>query len=103
MTAHTAKRGHGARGERLQYWMLGGFLGGLTLGLIVHGFAADAAWVDAVTTYITQPIGQIFLRLLFMLVIPLLVSALIVGVADMGEARHLRTVGLRTLLYTVIV
>ena len=90
-------------GGRLQYWMLGGFLGGLVLGLIVHNFAADAAWVDIVTTYVTQPIGQIFLRLLFMLVIPLLVSALIVGVAEMGEARHLKTIGLRTLLYTIIV
>lgn len=104
MTAQTAEGkagGHG--GQRLQYWMLGGFLAGLALGLIVHAVAADTAWVHAVTTYVTQPIGQIFLRLLFMLVIPLLVSALIVGVADMGEARHLKTVGLRTLLYTVIV
>ncbi|HZV18456.1 MAG TPA: dicarboxylate/amino acid:cation symporter [Sphingobium sp.] len=104
MTAQTAQgeaSGHGS--QRLQYWMLGGFLAGLALGLVVHAVAADAVWVHAVTTYITQPIGQIFLRLLFMLVIPLLVSALIVGVADMGEARHLRTVGLRTLLYTVIV
>jgi len=104
MTAQTADGKAGGHGsQRLQYWMLGGFLVGLALGLIVHATAADAAWVHAVTTYITQPIGQIFLRLLFMLVIPLLVSALIVGVADMGEARHLRTVGLRTLLYTVIV
>ncbi|HWJ68571.1 MAG TPA: dicarboxylate/amino acid:cation symporter [Sphingobium sp.] len=104
MSAQTARKdGDARRGERLQYWMLGGFLAGLGLGLIVHGFAADAAWVHAMTTYVTQPIGQIFLRLLFMLVIPLLVSALIVGVADMGEARHLRTVGLRTLFYTIIV
>src|SRR3546814_15518873 len=54
-------------------------------------------------SYFTGPIGQIFLRLLFMLVIPLLVSALIVGVAEMGEMRALKTVGLRTLVYTVVV
>jgi len=100
----TASSAEGERREsRLQYWMLGGFLAGLVLGLIVHSFATDARWVDIVMTYVTQPIGQIFLRLLFMLVIPLLVSALIVGVADMGEARHLKTVGLRTLIYTVLV
>jgi DAACS family dicarboxylate/amino acid:cation (Na+ or H+) symporter len=91
------------RETRLQYWMLGGFLAGLVLGLIVHGVAAGETWVAVFTTYVTQPFGQIFLRLLFMLVIPLLVSALVVGVAEMGEARHLRTIGLRTLLYTVIV
>lgn len=89
--------------SRLQYRMLGGFLAGLVLGLIVHSFAAGAPWVDVVIGYVTQPLGQIFLRLLFMLVIPLLVSALIVGVAEMGEAKRLGSIGLRTLVYTVIV
>ena len=51
----------------------------------------------------TQPIGQVFLRLLFMLVIPLLFSALVVGISEMGEIRALKRVGLRTLAYTVIV
>ncbi len=101
MTATLA--GEARKESRLQYWMLGGFAAGLLLGLIVHSFAVDAPWLAFVTSYITQPFGQIFLRLLFMLIIPLLVSALIVGVADMGEARHLKTIGLRTLLYTVIV
>ncbi|WP_030539314.1 dicarboxylate/amino acid:cation symporter [Sphingobium sp. DC-2] len=87
----------------LQWQMLAGFLAGLVLGLIVHASARDAAWVDHVTTYATGPIGQIFLRLLFMLVIPLLVSALIVGIAEMGEMRALRRVGLKTLLYTLLV
>jgi DAACS family dicarboxylate/amino acid:cation (Na+ or H+) symporter len=59
--------------------------------------------VELVTTYVTQPIGQIFLRLLFMLVIPLLFSALVVGISEMGEVRSLKRVGLRTLAYTVIV
>ena len=60
-------------------------------------------WVEIVTTYVTRPIGQIFLRLLFMLVIPLLFSALVVGIAEMGEIRSLKRVGLRTLVYTVVV
>lgn len=87
----------------LQWQMLGGFLTGLILGLGVYMAAPDAKWVDSVTTYVTGPIGQIFLRLLFMLVIPLLVSALIVGIAEMGELRSLRRVGLRTLIYTLVV
>ena len=83
--------------------MLIGFLVGLVLGLIVYSTQRDAAWVEVVTTYVTQPIGQIFLRLLFMLVIPLLFSALVVGISEMGEIRSLKRVGLRTLAYTVIV
>lgn len=90
-------------GLSLQWQMLVGFLVGLVAGLIVYSLQRDAAWVEAVTTYVTQPIGQIFLRLLFMLVIPLLVSALVVGISEMGEIRSLRRVGLRTLGYTVVV
>ncbi len=90
-------------GLSLQWQMLVGFLVGLVAGLIVYGMQRDAAWVEVVTTYVTQPIGQIFLRLLFMLVIPLLVSALVVGISEMGEIRSLKRVGLRTLGYTVVV
>ncbi len=96
----TPKTGHSST---LQWQMLIGFAAGLIGGLLVYTFAVDAPWVDIIATYITGPIGQIFLRLLFMLVIPLIVSALIVGISEMGEMRTLRTVGMRTLIYTVIV
>ena len=91
------------RGLELQWQMLIGFLVGLVGGLIVYSTQRDAAWVETFTTYVTEPIGQIFLRLLFMLVIPLLFSALVVGISEMGEIRSLKRVGLRTLAYTVIV
>ena len=91
------------RGVKLQWQMLIGFVAGLVLGLIVYSTQRDAAWVDIVTSYVTQPIGQIFLRLIFMLVIPLLFSALVVGISEMGEVRSLKRVGLRTLVYTVVV
>src|SRR3990170_1053137 len=91
------------RGLELQWQMLIGFLVGLIAGLIVYTTQRDAAWVEVVTTYVTQPIGQVFLRLLFMLVIPLLFSALVVGISEMGEVRSLKRIGLRTLAYTVIV
>src|SRR5918998_548582 len=91
------------RGLELQWQMLIGFLVGLIAGLIVYSTQADARWVEILTTYVTQPIGQIFLRLLFMLVIPLLFSALVVGISEMGEVRSLKRVGLRTLGYTVVV
>src|SRR5918994_7448251 len=91
------------RGLELQWQMLTGFLVALIAGLLVYSTQRDAAWVDTFTTYVTQPIGQVFLRLLFMLVIPLLFSALVVGISEMGEIKSLKRVGLRTLGYTVVV
>jgi DAACS family dicarboxylate/amino acid:cation (Na+ or H+) symporter len=81
--------------------MLLGFFSGLVAGLIVHVAAPGAPWVKTLTTYVTGPIGQIFLRLLFMLVIPLVFSALVVGVAKMGDVRSLKRIGIKTLVFTI--
>ena len=87
----------------LHWKMVIGFAAGLTLGLIAHYTAGpDAPWVDALTGYVTQPFGALFLRLIFMLVIPLLFSALVIGVAEMGDIRALGRVGWKTLGYTVL-
>jgi DAACS family dicarboxylate/amino acid:cation (Na+ or H+) symporter len=91
------------RGLPLHIQMLIGFLVGLIGGLIVYVTGHEAEWLRIFTTYVTQPIGQIFLRLLFMLVLPLLFSALVMGVAEMGDIRSLGRVGWKTLAYTVLV
>lgn len=86
----------------LHLQMLAGCAIGLIGGLVVNLTVGDAAWVRTVTTYVTGPVGQVFLRLLFMLVIPLLFSALVTGVAEMGDVKALRRIGLKTLLYTFV-
>jgi Na+/H+-dicarboxylate symporter len=90
-------------GIALHTKMLIGFLVGLVAGLAVYMTAQGEPWVETLTTYVTAPFGQIFLRLLFMLVIPLLFSALVVGIAEMGELASLKRVGIRTLIYTIAV
>lgn len=81
-----------------------GFVVGLGAGLATYWTThGEAAWLDWLTTWITVPVGQIFLRLLFMLVLPLLFSALVVGISEMGSMRALGRVGWKTLAYTVIV
>jgi dicarboxylate/amino acid:cation (Na+ or H+) symporter, DAACS family len=48
-------------------------------------------------------VGQVFLRLIFMIVIPLIFSALALGVAELGDVRRLGRIGLKTFLYTLLV
>ncbi|HVJ37313.1 MAG TPA: dicarboxylate/amino acid:cation symporter [Stenotrophomonas sp.] len=86
------------------HWKMGiGFIGGLLLGLLVF-FAGggESAWVQALTRYFTTPFSQLFLNLIFMLIVPLLFSALVMGVADMGDIRALGRIGWKTLAYTVV-
>jgi DAACS family dicarboxylate/amino acid:cation (Na+ or H+) symporter len=51
---------------------------------------------------ITEPAGKIFLRLMFMVVLPLVFSALALAVVEIGDVRRLGKLGLRTLLFTAI-
>jgi DAACS family dicarboxylate/amino acid:cation (Na+ or H+) symporter len=76
---------------------------GIAAGVACHFAAADAAWLAWLTKYVTQPVGQVFMRLLLMLVIPLVFSALALGVAGLGDLRSLGRVGLKTLAYAVCV
>jgi DAACS family dicarboxylate/amino acid:cation (Na+ or H+) symporter len=75
---------------------------GAGLGVVANLVAGGAPWLDTVVRNVAQPIGQLFIRLLFMLVIPLLFSALVLGIADL-ELRHLGRLGARMLGYTVVV
>jgi DAACS family dicarboxylate/amino acid:cation (Na+ or H+) symporter len=91
-------------GLALHWLMLIGFAVGLGGGLWVNlALGADTAWVVWVTQNVTGPAGQIFLRLLFMMVIPLLFSALVIGVAEMGDLNSLGRAGIKTLLLTILV
>jgi DAACS family dicarboxylate/amino acid:cation (Na+ or H+) symporter len=89
--------------ERLPLQMIGGLLVGLGLGVAAHLLLGDSIFLERLVHYVVEPIGQIFLRLLFMLVIPLVVSALALSVAELGDLRQLGRIGAKTLLYTVVV
>ena len=83
--------------------MLIGAFTGAALGVaafLLFGQDPRLAWV---IRYFTQPAGQIFLRLLFMLIIPLVFSALVLGVVGLGDVRRLGRIGLKTLIYTIFV
>src|SRR5258708_8211132 len=51
---------------------------------------------------LTQPAGKIFLRLMFMVVLPLVFSALALAVVEIGDVRRLGKLGLKTLFFTAI-
>jgi Na+/H+-dicarboxylate symporter len=84
--------------------MLIAFAVGTAAGVAAQLFGAggDAPWVEAVTTWVAQPLGKLFLNLIFMLVLPLLFSALVIGISEMGDVRALGRIGWRTLAYTVV-
>ncbi|MGZ8779823.1 MAG: cation:dicarboxylate symporter family transporter, partial [Thermoanaerobaculia bacterium] len=79
--------------------VLGAAVGG-TMNAIVGANDPNLAFV---TRHITDPIGQLFLRLLLLLVVPLVFSSLVVGVAGLGDLRRIGRIGVKSFVYTLIV
>lgn len=80
-----------------------GLVAGAAIGGALNAVSAEHPALDAVTRHVTDPVGQLFLRLLLLLVIPLVFSSLVVGVAGIGDVRRLGRVGLKTFAYTLII
>jgi DAACS family dicarboxylate/amino acid:cation (Na+ or H+) symporter len=81
--------------------MLAGLAAGLVLGTVAHAIAGGSPALESFVSLVTEPAGKIFLRLLFMLVLPLVVSSLALGVAGLGDLGSLGRIGLKTLVYTI--
>lgn len=80
---------------------------GLVLGALAGGIAQatlglDSSLLEGFVKNVARPAGTIFMNLIFMIVVPLLFSALVMGVAEIGEARKVGRVGLRALGMTVL-
>src|ERR1044071_8456349 len=61
-----------------------GVIAGVAVNRILGGDHPTVVWI---VDNITQPEGQLFLRLLLMIVVPLVFSSLVVGVAGIGDVR----------------
>jgi dicarboxylate/amino acid:cation (Na+ or H+) symporter, DAACS family len=73
----------------------------------LYGRAAEpqtaAKYLDGFIRNFPEPIGQLFLNLLLMIVVPLVFSSLIVGVAGIGDIRKLGRIGLKSFAYCLII
>lgn len=85
---------------RILIGLIVGVVGGIATNYIWGGSHPRVTWIVA---NITDPVGQLFLRLLLMTVIPLVFSSLVVGVAGIGDVRKLGRVGLKAFAYTLVI
>lgn len=68
---------------------------GVVIGLIVGFVSPEAA-------EFISPLGDIFMRMLKMLIVPLVFFSITSGVCKMGDIKQLRTVGMRYMLWIVV-
>src|SRR5919206_4889031 len=77
---------------------------GVVAGVTVNALRGDKdPGVEWFVSNFTEPVGALFLRLLLMIVVPLVFSSLVVGVAGIGDVRKLGCVGLKSFAYCLVI
>src|SRR5699024_2402304 len=71
---------------------------GIVVGSIFNMFA-QSAFVINVDKYVLNVIGQIFLNLIFMLVVPVVFVSIVLGVVGVGDPKLLGGIGLKTISF----
>jgi DAACS family dicarboxylate/amino acid:cation (Na+ or H+) symporter len=79
---------------------------GLALGATA-GIMANALWRESETlawivTNVADPVGQVFLRMLFMVVVPLVFTSLVLGVAQLGDLSRVGRIGAKTIAFFLV-
>lgn len=86
--------------------ILVGLILGAIAGIASHEIAdrsqVFSGWLTFTTDTIAYPIGQIFLRSLFLVVVPLVFASLAAGVARLGDLSKLGRIGVRTLAFFLL-
>ncbi|MCC7120324.1 MAG: dicarboxylate/amino acid:cation symporter [Gammaproteobacteria bacterium] len=79
---------------------------GLALGALFGAFAHEIRVLQAPASWFAlqfaAPVGQLFLNLLLMLVVPLVFASLVVGVAGIGDLRRLGRVGAKSFVFSIV-
>src|SRR5688572_8477179 len=92
--------GGSGRGMKLHTKILIGLVVGATLGLIAYSMRDSAPGTVAfVNQWIAYPVGQVFFRMLYMIVIPLVFASIALGVAGLGDLKVAGRVGGKAIGY----
>jgi len=80
--------------KKLSNWILLAMLLGLVVGTIINIFLSDMVWVQTfVVDGVLAVVGEVFVRFLSMLVVPLVFVSLITGVSSLSDPSKLGRVG----------
>lgn len=73
---------------------------GVVTGIILT-FVPEAVF-SKLDTYILVPVGQVFINLIMMLVVPIVFVSIVLGTAGLGEPAKLGRIGIQTITYFLV-
>ena len=84
----------------LTFKVITALIAGAVVGLLLNLFAPDV--FNILNPYLFVPLGQIFLALISMLVVPLVFLSLVLGTAGLGDPAKLGRIGIKTITYFLV-
>ncbi|HIV81182.1 MAG TPA: dicarboxylate/amino acid:cation symporter [Candidatus Salinicoccus merdavium] len=88
-------------GNRLTIYIIIGLIAGIVIGSIFSP-KADQAWVQWIDQYIFNVVGQLFLSMIFMMVVPVVFISIVLGVVGVGDPKTLGSLGIKTLSFYLV-
>ncbi|PMQ11598.1 Proton glutamate symport protein [Pseudomonas sp. AD21] len=73
-----------------------GLFAGIVVGALLHQYPELRPWLIG---NVLQPAGDIFIRLMKMIVVPIVFACMVVGIAGNGDGKSLGRIGTKTILY----
>ena len=80
----------------LVWQILAGFILGVAAGAVLHQFPDSRDWINA---SVLQPAGDIFIKLMKMIVVPIVFCCMVIGIAGHGDGQSIGRVGAKTMIY----
>ena len=80
--------------------LLAAFAGSFVKYISLEGISANFLGITYLSIF--EYIGTLFLNALKMIIVPLIVSSIIVGIAGIGDAVNLRLIGARTIIFYAV-
>jgi proton glutamate symport protein len=84
----------------LAWQILIGLVIGVAMGLVLNRFPQMR---EATVSGLLQPAGDIFIKLIKMIVVPIVFTSMVVGIAGVGDGKSLGRIGLKTLVYFEVI
>lgn len=73
---------------------------GILTGSYLHYHSDSRDWL---VVNLLSPAGDIFIHLIKMIVVPIVISTLVVGIAGVGDAKQLGRIGAKTIIYFEVI
>ncbi|MBA4186875.1 MAG: dicarboxylate/amino acid:cation symporter [Planctomycetaceae bacterium] len=87
---------------RILMGLVGGAVVGCVVNALVHDGTIPKKVIDDLLEYLIRPVGQVFMNLLFMAIIPLVFASLAVGVTKLGGTANVGRIGFKTITYFLV-